>query len=78
MVFTCFPANVGGEFFEVKQLWALFLPKFSGIFLEIWGFCSDFQGFCPNFRRFCPNFQQINIFGGALAPPAPPPPTPLA
>jgi len=32
---------------------------------------------CPNSFRFCPNFQQIKNFGGALAPPALPPPTPL-
>jgi len=33
-------------------------------------FYADFQGCCPD-------FQQIKTFGGALAPPAPPPPTPL-
>jgi len=32
---------------------------------------------CPSSLRFCPNFRQIRTFGGALAPPAPPPPTPL-
>jgi len=32
MVFTCFPANVGAECFEVKQRWALFLPKFRDFF----------------------------------------------
>jgi len=31
----------------------------------------------PDFQGFCSDFQQINTFGGALAPPAPPPPTPL-
>ena len=33
--------------------------------------------FCPNFQGFCPEFQQIKTFGGALAPPALTPPTPL-
>jgi len=83
MVFTCFFANVGGEFFEVKQRWAALLPKFSGIFSRNLGILFGFSGIlpkfsriCPNFRRFCPNFQQINFFGGALAPPAPPLPKP--
>jgi len=31
---------------------------------------TDFQGFCPDFH-------QIKTFGGALAHPTPPPPTPL-
>ena len=68
MVFTCFPANVGRQFFEVKQRWAPFMPKFLVFFLDIWGFCSDFQGFCPNFQKikifggakdFCPNFSKL-------------------
>ena len=73
--FTCFPANVGEEFFEVKQHWAPFLPKFSRIFSRNFGILFGFSGIlpkfsriCPNFRRFCPNFQQIKFFGGALAP----------
>ena len=57
-------------FFEVKQCWAPF-------FLDFQGFYPDFQRFCPNFQGFCPNFQQIKTFGGALVPPAVPPPTPL-
>jgi len=40
-------------------------------------FCPDLHGFCPNFQKFCPNFHQIKTFEGALALPAPPPPTPL-
>jgi len=50
--------------FEIKQCWARFLPRFSGIFSEIQGFCQ--------------NFWQIKTFRCALAPPAPPlPPEPL-
>jgi len=52
-LFVCKP---WAPFFEVKQRWAPFLPKFSGILLD---------------------FQQIKTFGGALAPPAPLPSTPL-
>ena len=54
-----------------------FCPDFQGFHRDIWGFCLDFQGFCQNFQRFCLSFQQIKTFGRALAPPAPPPPTPL-
>ena len=38
---------------------------------------EGFHTFCPNFCRFFPNFHQIKNFEGALAPPAPPPPTPV-
>ena len=64
MVFTCFPANVGGEFFEVKQRWAPFLPKFSGIFSRNLGILFGFSGILPKFST-------NQIFGDALAPPAP-------
>ena len=47
-----------------------FCPDFQGVY-------PDFQRFCPNFQGFCPNFKQIKTVVGALAPPAPPPPTPL-
>jgi len=33
--------------------------------------------FCPDFQGFCPEFRQIKTFEGALASPAPSPPTPL-
>jgi len=33
--------------------------------------------FYPDFQGFCSDFQQIKTFGGALATPATPPPTPL-
>jgi len=33
--------------------------------------------FCPDFQGFCPDFRKMRMFGGALAPPAPPLPTPL-
>jgi len=49
MVFTCFPANVRGEFFEVKQRWAPFLPKFSGIFSRNLGILFGFLGILPKF-----------------------------
>jgi len=39
--------------------------------------CPDFHRFFPDFKEFCPDFHQIKSFGSALAPPAPPPPTPV-
>jgi len=33
--------------------------------------------FYQKFQGFCPDLQKIKTVGGALAPPAPPPPTPL-
>ena len=54
-LFHLFICKPWAPFFEVKQRWAPFLPRFS--------FCSDFQGFCPD-------FQQIKTFGGALSPSA--------
>jgi len=56
MVFTCFPANVGGQFFEVKQPWAPFLPKFSGIFSGHLGILFGFSGIFPKFSRILPKF----------------------
>ena len=40
--------------------------------------CPDFQVFCPDFHGFCLDFRQIKTFGGEVAVPAPPLPTPLA
>ena len=47
-------------------------------------FCESFHTFCPNCHRFCTDFKgfwrdfyQIKSYGGVLAPPAPPPPTPV-
>jgi len=62
-VFMCFSTNVGRHFL-----------KSNNVGRDI---CPDFQGFCPNFQRFCPTFQLIKTFGGALALPTSPPPTPL-
>ena len=55
-----------------------FCQDISGFCPDISGFCPDFQGFCQKFLGFCPDIRQIKTFGGALAPPAPPPPTPLS
>jgi len=38
-------------------------------------FCEGLHIFCTNFLRFFLYFHQIKTFGGAVAPPAPPPPT---
>jgi len=64
--------------------WAPFLSVFSGSCPEFQVFCKhfhrfypDFPGFCPNFQRFFPDFRQTKTFGGALAPLALSPPTPL-
>ena len=54
-----------------------FLPVFQGVCPDFQGFCESFNRFCPDVQRFCPDFHQIKTWGGALAPPAPPPPTPL-
>jgi len=40
-------------------------------------FCPNFHRICPDFRGICPDFYQIKTFGDALAPPEPPPPTPV-
>jgi len=37
----------------------------------------DFALISTDFKEFCPDFYHIKIFGGALAPPAPPTPTPV-
>jgi len=60
-------------FFEVKQRWAPFLPRFSGILPRNLGILPDFQEFCPDFQGFSTN----QNFGGVLSSPASPPPTPL-
>ena len=72
-----FLQTLEANFFKSSSVGRHFCPNFQGFFREIWGFCSDFQGFCRNFQGFCPNFQQTKILGSALAPAAPPPPTPL-
>jgi len=58
------------HYFQIKACWR--------------HFCSDFQGvlegsqrFCLDFRGFCPDFHQMKTFGGAVASPALPPPTPV-
>jgi len=40
--------------------------------------CGGFHTFYQDFKGFYPDFNQIKTFRGALAPHAPPPPTPLA
>jgi len=41
-------------------------------------FFSNFHRVCLDFKGFCLDFHQIKSFGGAFAPPASPPPTPVA
>ena len=62
--------------FETKALHVLLLI-FSGVCSDFQRFCEGFQRFCPDFHGFCSDFHQIKTFGGALAPPAPPPPAPV-
>jgi len=63
--------------FKVKQCSTPILSRFSGILKRYLGILLEFQGVCQNFQGFCPYLWQINSFAGTLAPPAPPPPTPL-
>ena len=57
-------------FGEVKQRWAPFLPRFSGI---LFGFSEILFGF----SEILPKFSTDKTFGGAFAPLAPLTPTPL-
>jgi len=50
---------------------------FAQIFREFQKVLRDFRGFFPDFMGFLPDFHQIKTFGGAVAPPVPPPPTPV-
>jgi len=76
MVFSCFSANLGSQFWS-QTTWAPFRPDFHGFFLEIWGFCwnfqrffqKNFQNYCQHFQGFCPDFQQFQTFGCALVHP---------
>jgi len=56
--------------FEAKQRWVPFLPRFSEILPRSLGIFWIF-------RDFVKIFSISKLVGGALAPPAPPPPTPL-
>jgi len=60
---SCVSTNVGRHFFKSNNVGRHFCPYFHGV--------------CPDFQEFCPDFWQIKTFWGALAPPAPPFPTPL-
>ena len=51
------------------------MPRFSGILPRHLGILHGILGICPDFQVFCPDFQQIETFGGALSPSAPPLPT---
>jgi len=73
-LFFCKP---WAPFFEVKQRWVPFLPRFSGILPRYLGILFGSSGILPKFSRIFPDFQQIKIFGDVLTPPEPPPPTPL-
>jgi len=64
-------------FFEVKQRWAPFLPRFSGILPRYCGILPGFSGILPKFSGILPGFSTNQNFGGELAPPEPPPPTAL-
>jgi len=78
-------STLGAIFFKSKDAGRHFCsyvqevcPDFQRFCEGFHRFCPDFSGFCPDFQGFCPDFHQIKTFGGALAPPATPPPTPLA
>ena len=60
--------NVGRHFLKSNTIGRCFCPDFQEC-------CPDFQGFFPDFKGFFSDFQQIKPFRGALATPAPSPPT---
>jgi len=65
------PCQFGRHYFQIRACcWAPFLLRFSGSFRRLSVICPDFMGLCPDFH-------QIKTFGGEVAPPAPPPSTPM-
>jgi len=82
--FLCDSPHVGRQFFKIKQRWAPFLSVFSSSLARISGILQTCSYIFPRFSRILPRFSGIlprfltnQYFGGALAPPATPPPTPL-
>jgi len=68
--------TLGAISFKSNSCCAPFLPRFSG-FHRFAKFVTDFAHSYTDFAEILPDFHQIKTFGGALAPPAPPLPTPL-
>jgi len=63
--------SIRAPLFLNQAHWVPFLLRFSGSFIRFSEFFQDFIGLCPEFH-------QIKTFRGAVSPPAPPFPTPVA
>ena len=66
-----FHVNSGAIIFKSKHVGRHFRSDFQRVL-------EGSQRFCPDFMGFCPDIHQIETFGGAVTPPAPPPPTPVS
>jgi len=60
-------------FFEIKQRWGPFFPRFSGIFPRYLGIFFGFSWILPKCLGIFPGFPTKQNFWGALAPPSPAP-----
>ena len=65
--------NLGAIIFKSKHVGRHFCSDFWEVLEGSQRFCPDFRRIFPVFMGFCPDFDQIKTFGGAVAPPAPPP-----
>ena len=64
-------------FFEVKQRWAQFLPRFSAIWPRYLGILHVILRILPKFSGILPGFSTNQNLWGCACTPVPPPPTPL-
>jgi len=63
--------TLGANFSKSNNVGRHYCPYFQVVCLDFQVLCEQFHVFCPDVQGFCPDFQQIETFGGALAPPPP-------